>query len=352
MTSQEFTQHIGILLQSNSASEYLDKMLWSLHAAHGSLKGIIQDLAKAQPGSNAMNQEVNKLVSYLNEASSQFRPLRTRTVWAGVDDLHGKSQILYKTELTSNIAESIQNRLEKFSHSYEEFVKSYLPGPTFAVIDAGNDLFESLRAIKLTAKLASDALAPTSYINQSETELNLLLGSTQEAIAFARKLDALIAIYQELCELLSIPTTTHPLRIGKIESGSLWANVFGESKVIGLMIRLIESSTRYLHRNFTLEGKITEMPRKVEAVEAVLGLKQRLEEQGLDTSAMNEHIEKSSFLISQQLNTLLAGESRVVVNSIEVFVSQEMLKQAELTGENGLLTDESQMEKPIKSGDE
>jgi hypothetical protein len=170
-----------------------------------------------------------------------------------------------------------------------------------------------------------------------ERELTVLLANETDVSGFTRKLEALYEIYEELCSLLNVPLTSYPLRIGRIESGSLWAKVFGESRVIGLMIGLIESATHYFHRNFTKEGKIANIPRSVEAVDALLGLRERLEKQGLYTGELDNHISKSSILVAQKLSGLLAGEPNVTVNGIHLSVGAEVIEKARLAGGPKLL---------------
>jgi hypothetical protein len=72
-----------------------------------------------------------------------------------------------------------------------------------------------------------------------------------------------------------------------MEVGSLWLKIFGESKVIALLTRLIETGAGYLYRRFTTEGKIASIPRQVESVEAILRLTETLQEMGIDTTGGN-----------------------------------------------------------------
>jgi hypothetical protein len=107
---------------------------------------------------------------------------------------------------------------------------------------------------------------------------------------------------------------------------------------------LIEEAVHYLHRNYTRDGKIRNIPKKLEVVDSVLQLEIKLKEAGIDTSQMKDNIQKASVKISQQLNDLLGDESRVKVNEIVYSIGSEQekryIKQAEL-----LLLEESNPEK-------
>jgi hypothetical protein len=118
-----------------------------------------------------------------------------------------------------------------------------------------------------------------------------------------------------------------PLKIGKIESGSLWVKLFGESKVVALLTRFIEEGAEYLYRKFTIEGQISTIPRKIEVLDKVIGLRSSLQENGIDTAGLDDHIAKSGAIIGKDLNILLARQSSVRVNGRLTSVSNEMLKQ-------------------------
>jgi hypothetical protein len=77
------------------------------------------------------------------------------------------------------------------------------------------------------------------------------------------KLVAVETLYDELSRLLNVSTSEYPLEITKMEVGSWWIKIFGESKIIALLTSLIETWIAYLHRNYTQEGKIQSMPKRL-----------------------------------------------------------------------------------------
>lgn len=114
--------------------------------------------------------------------------------------------------------------------------------------------------------------------------------------------------------LFQISEETYPLRISKIESGSLLAKVIGESRVIGLMVELIKNAADWTYRNYTKEGRLTLVDRQIAAVEQLLGLKNKMENAGIDTTELRAHIEKSSMLVGKGLVKILEGEDHVTLN--------------------------------------
>ncbi len=142
-----------------------------------------------------------------------------------------------------------------------------------------------------------------------------------------RKLSALEGLYNELCRLLDVSTSEYPLEIVKIEVGSLWLKLFGESRVISLMTKFAESSVSYLYRNFTNEGKIMAIPQNVEVINSLLQLSENLEQSGIDNSVLKENIQHSAIILGQQLNQLLSGEPAVNVNGRNYSIAEEWEKR-------------------------
>jgi hypothetical protein len=116
--------------------------------------------------------------------------------------------------------------------------------------------------------------------------------------------------------------------------------IFGESKVIDFIINMMDRTINYIHRNYTLEGKIESFPRKVEKIESVLKLKKELEESGIDTSTMNDQLNKSSVIIAQQLTDLLEYQPIVKINKKLYSVGDEYTKKL-LPYQKKLLMDKS-----------
>ena len=139
-------------------------------------------------------------------------------------------------------------------------------------------------------------------------------------------------MYTEAAVLFRVNETEQPIRIGRIESGSLLAEVVGNTVVIGLIAKALAEGTKYLHRTYTDEGRIGQIPKNVRSMEALFGLQSGLQEAGIDTSSMSEEIAKGSAKMATCLNQLLGDEPNVVVNGTHITlgteVSRLMLEEA------------------------
>lgn len=319
MTSRDFIGLTARFIESSAPFEYLLSLLLVIAEAHESLSGDVSGLAAVQDNSNHVVPAHLRLTTKLRGVSERVRnEFESRKVWAGVEDLGRRVRDLAESEFAQEVGEKVATQLSRFSEIYEQFLKTYSVETTFILVDRGNDLYQTLDSMRTTAVLAEKALLPSPLVGDGETELDLSFSSAPTLAEFAAKVTALAEIYQKLCELFTVSTATSPLRIVKIETGTWAAKVIGSLPVIGLMTRLIESAALYWYRNHTAEGKFSMLPRKAEAVEAVLNLKKMLDQANIDTSAMDANIQGASVVLAQDLNTLLGGEPRIVINATEV----------------------------------
>lgn len=325
MTSNEFVKLLGVFLAESVAFDYFVELLLAISNHHHALGGSILDLARSESSANSAHSRQRVFSSELSEIGASLRAeLHTRRVWAGVEELGNRCHALAASPLTREVGEKIGNELSRFSEMYEDFLKSYSESATFSLLDSGNDLYISVDSLRMSAHLAEQALAePEIEPNETEAELELSFSSSPAFEAFAAKLTALSQMYHKLCELLQVSTATNPLRIVKVETGTWYVKAIGAIAPIALMSRLLENAVNYCYRNYTTEGKLSALPRKAEAAEAILRLKRGLDEAGINTTEIGANIQSAVVSLSQDLNTLIAGENRIVLNNAELTGSHD-----------------------------
>lgn len=343
MTSQELLDLLHGFCWRDAEPDYLRESLEQIYRWGIQLRPLVRQTISAHEGSSPSQNGVAKSRKQLDEISDFCRAWKVRQMFQAIEDLRLR---LHQSESYSlgQVAEDIERLLTAFAAEYEEFIRTYTEAQTLALIEAGTDLYHALSTFDVAAEYIQKSLKPEQQSADGEAELALKLDSTSDVKTFGAKLVAFAAIYEELCELVGVSVSVHPLKIVKIESGSWWAKVFGDSRVIGLMIGLIESSVRYFHRNYTQEGKIAAIPKSVDAIEALLGLKKSLEKQGIHNPELDHHLSKSSVVIAQRLNELLEDEPHVTLNKTEISVSQTILARTALEGRKNLLADSSPSE--------
>lgn len=220
----------------------------------------------------------------------------------------------------------IRDLVNDFATEYEQWLRDRRRSPRALqrMIEIASKIRRQREKWSWLKAIIEVNLADSSSPSDAESSLSLLLVAESDLPRFIEKLTALKFIYEEVSELLKVSPKKEPLRIARIESGSLWAKLFGEIRVVTLMISLIESTVRYLYRNFTDEGQLTVLPKSLETISLTLDLEKKLRDAGMETSEMKDNIQKSSILISKRLNTLLAGEPRIEINGHRHSVGSEL----------------------------
>lgn len=227
-----------------------------------------------------------------------------------------------------------------FEQLYDKFVATSSPSDALPVLRAAVRL-------KIKIQLFFDALRMFMGVSGADPEpgdeeaiLSLWLPARLDLKAFVEKLSALNALYSELCILFSVSESDHPLRIAKIESGSLWAKVFGDIRIIGMMVDFMREGALWVYRNYTVEGKVASVPRKVEAIDSLLGLSQRLKEAGHDISDLRPHIDKAAVSIAKELSTLLDDQPSVTVNEQSISLHEYGSRQLGAAAQRQLTNDQ------------
>lgn len=263
-------------------------------------------------GKSIDTNAATRLHSSLVSTRNAFTDKTHRQIFQSIEAFErGVSQ--FQAFETEGIAEKLIREVSDFADIYSAYLSSPSGSAAVPLLQSAQKLRARLDTFLLTLPLLR-GVTTEETLSSSEATLSLWLPGQLTLQEFVGKLDALRIVYGELCMLFQVSEDTHPLRISKIESGSLWAKVIGESRVIGLMIELIQNAANWTYRNYTNEGRLGLMDRQVAAVEQLLGLKNKLEEAGIDTTELRGHIEKSSKLVGKGLVKILEGEDHVTVN--------------------------------------
>lgn len=293
-------------------------------------------------GGEKLNQAAGGLQAQFSSLSRVTKQIVPRKVYKALEDFKSAIEESFDITLREHpFVAMLIHRVESFVTHYDEFLMHQ---------SAANSAKLMLEASHLNRQLAS-FLGAFDFIafagggqveaQEDETSVSLVLYETRSFQGFVDKLRAFQDLYSELCAIVGVSEAEHPIRIEKIESGSLWIKVFGETKVTQLVVALVESTAGYLHRRFTAEGQIASVPRKLESLDAAIQVSEKLQAIGVDTTEMNEYLRKGGVAISKSLATLLEDQPRVSINE-RVFSVGERLESLMLAQRATLLlTDRS-----------
>jgi hypothetical protein len=338
------------LMNSYQLLEKLEKFANLIATENPIIKNIRRIAGERQQAThliNALDQIVNIGLETSN-AKSLFENIRNtinqiplKEVFVGISNLEGSiDEVVLELGNSSNPFAGLRSDLESFNRSYDSFFQRNSYGEIINIVYSANSLVEDFETIhKFIVSLKVNLIEHIEY-GEFYQEATIFLNSKYSYREFIQKLDAIQEIYSEICLLMSISESEFPLQIIKIESGSLFAWIFGEAKVIDLFVGFIKDTVSFFYRQFTNEGKIEALSKHGEALEKILALNIKLEEAGIDTSESKEIISKSSVIIATKLNYLLLGEPEIELNG-ELLSLDSNLKQKYLTGSRIYLLTES-----------
>ena len=325
MLSFQIKEELERLLESFDEAKYFFDCLESIDSTFPTLNEYIQDVAT---GGDKASNAVNQLRNHLAQTRQKIGDVKPRSFFASLEQL--QTEIKQAKEYGFNDLsqlDEIENKLDTFSHTYETYIESYSPQSAGSMVVEARSLSALLDGFRKGLGFYLANIESEVPELEDGRELSIVLPSTMTLSEFIDKLKSIEVIYNELCMLTKVSSSEFPIQILKIESGSLWAKVFGNSKVIALLTSLIESGAGFVYRNFTTEGKLVSIPKKVESVEAVLELSKKLEEQGIDIKELNDHISKSSVMVAKELNRLISGQPEIVINNSKLSIGDEIQKK-------------------------
>lgn len=341
MTSNELSQKLSRLLDILDDDNLLINLLSELASVYDELIPVITEVMATdfskETGFYSFLNDKQKKVKIVIDKVKTVRPAK---ILIGLDKLVDDLQELsHSGRRDLLVFSSISTEIQTFYHEYEKSINNYTWAQTLNLMIAAKKLYNSILVYRDFVSLIKADLESTIDIPQDNKVASFFFQFTTEYEEFLNKLLAIDGLYSELCILANVSQSQYPLRIIKIESGSLWLKLFGESKVITLLTSLIESAASFFYRNFTNEGKITSLPRSVEAIEAILALTKKLEAEGIDVSAAKDNLQKAAVIMSAQLNQLLLKEPSIEIDGKKHSVAEALQDKYLLEGQRLLLDD-------------
>lgn len=300
----------------------------------------VKELRKILHRNSYLINALTKLsdLSYEHEPSltglSQFNSKITKEI-----KLTKHSDLLYELVSIRKIFENNENLFNSYSNTlirliddfiscHHKYIQDYRIDDGLKLILTANKLFGVLYGILSTIEGTYLKFEEKEYtINENNTELWLIMNPDMELPIVTLKLTAIVNIYRELCELLNINYLDYPLKIIKIETGSLWIRLFGETQIIKFIKEIFEKAIGYFHRNFTNEGKIEAIPKKIEVIEQTLHLRESLKKGGLKTEKLDQNIEKSAIILTENLNKLLQDQPVISIDGYQFSVGKTIEKK-------------------------
>jgi DNA repair exonuclease SbcCD ATPase subunit len=323
MLHQTLIQRIEGSLQSLDNATNLVEVLDSFEELN---ELVDQQIAGIAEGGNITGYG-NSLNAQFASLSSVIKQLNPRKLFKDIEvfQQHLLIAIGTDTDETKQVIK-VLDELDAFAEAYNVYVTNQIGANAFALLLVSRRLRQSLANLREFLEYITKNYSRTLTPAENEAEFSLFLLYVPHLPHFAEKLKALQALYEELCYLLDISVASCPLRIGKIESGSLWTRLFGDSKAVSLMISLVEGAAKFMHRNYTIEGKIASIPKKIESLNSILDFSNRLKANGVDVNSLEDKLAKSALSITDSLNILVSDQPLIEINGQVLSVGSEVQK--------------------------
>ncbi len=288
--------------------------------------------------------ELNKLIEVLRPEVNLTSPNQLILLGDKVKELD-LSKIFFEINTLKNSLEELALKLnsdsishllkifQDFEDTLQQYLKSVTPQNMANFIVTAKSLTYTRLIILEFIKLVSNSLIERKEILENEKELTLYFYNTYTYDDVLTKLKNIDEVYSEICFLFDVSKSEYPLRIVKVETGSLLVIIIGNLVVIGFIIWLFKEAIKYVHRNYTLEGQIESIPKKIDAAEKALKFSKKLEESGVDISTIKDDLGKSMLKIISPLNELVSNQAKIKINEEEISIGdeyeQKFLKESE-----------------------
>jgi hypothetical protein len=359
MNSYQVSEKIKVLASSVTSSVNLIKLIRELSSHEEKLEGFIREGMLYSGDNNRQAKAHNGYMAQIESARKVLDTAEIGEIFLEIANLKNLLEALKNTVDNSqeNLIENLLFQLNIYRNKYETVIKNRFSNES--LIDllkiSGKIDIDFSNLIRWSNFLSLELQNQPDFDTSNLLEFSIFLNSEYLYKEIVLKLQAIQNIYSEICQILGISEIDFPLRVVKVESGSLWVKVFGEPTAINFLIDVCKNTIAYFHRNFTKEGKIASIPRKTEAIENLLGFTQKLQDHGIDTTPMKENIRKSSLLITEEACKLLIGEAKVNLNNENFNISAEFKqryisesKKYLLTGSNDNSTQTLKLDNPLE----
>lgn len=255
---------------------------------------------------------------YLRTVLGEVRAIKARALFLSVEET---AEALLRLDGSlaggeDGAAARARRLLTRFSDSYEAFLESPSPRTVYTLVLSADMLRNALVTVAGTLAAVKSCLAggaPGADDDGDERrELSIHMPSPVEFHDFTEKLLALRDGYEAVGRLIRQGDAPAPLRIGKIESGSMWIRVSGQSDAIALLSRAVVATARWIYRNHEGGPKLPE-PSADQALE-LLGLESALRHAGVETGNLRDVISRLSMDLARCAATLVRGQPEMTVD--------------------------------------
>ncbi len=318
MLTYQLRNEINKILDALDESQTFIQVVENIYEAQQQTSSALIHNISKDASSGTLKSQYQRIRSCIQEVSH-------RELYASLETLQKciKESFDSAFELDRHL-KNLVDEIDSFSSVYDNFLSNPNYTNTARLGLVSQQLFVSIIATKQALRCVLSHLIEKEHeIPEGVKELSVYLPDSMDCKVFSEKLNSIYVIYHELCLLFDISEAESPLQIKKVESGSFFAELLGNNKIVNLMVDFLRLSASHFYHTYTKEGKIKALPTKLESANNVLDFVERLEKAGVDTNSMKDELEKTGHSIVRELNTLLIDQSEIVVNEKQIIIDKE-----------------------------
>lgn len=309
-------QRIESLLSVMQNAETLMKVINAFEREYDIIQNNMNILFEGSQDGGTRNNQLSVIYNRINDSVGAIKKdYGSRRLMKEISEIEEKIQFSLRNEFHEvDYLKSILNKIDDFANAYDKYISHSIVVNAYQLLNASHEFKKSISLFKDSLFFALKNISNDYECLEGEMAFSITLAYAENPKDFAEKILAINALYDELCFLLNVSQAESPLRIGKIESGSLFTKLFGDTRVVGLLCSFVERGFDYLHRNYTKEGRIASIPKQLEASNSILDYVKELEKSGVDVSEAKDSLAKGAAIIADNLNILIKGQSSIEIN--------------------------------------
>jgi hypothetical protein len=244
MLSFQLRKQLEIIL---GAYQDADAFLDGVRAIQELFPGLDEKLGRLGEGGSKGAEAANNIRSHLNQLRPKVTGMGFRSFFSSMEEFRRRLASIATFPIGDfQLMDQLLSRIDRFSEKYERYIQGYTPQAAGPLIVDSHALSESLNAFHLGVLLAHSNLEDGAEVGPAEQELSIHLPESISLEQFAEKLLAIHRLYTVIARIIGVNLASSPLKVQKVESGSLWSRVFGDSKVIELVVTFLRAGAAYM----------------------------------------------------------------------------------------------------------
>lgn len=322
-------QRIESLLSVPQNVETLMNVIDALEKEYSTLQIKLTTLLEGSQDATTRNNMLNDICNHVNRSVNTIKKdVGSRKLMREISNIEERMNYSLENEFhETEYLKSVLNKVNDFADTYDKYIRDSTLINAYQLLNIAHELKFILSQFSEVLHFILGNISSDYKCSEAEMEFSITLFYTENTKDFAEKILAINALYDELCFLLNVSQAQSPLRIGKIESGSLFTKLFGDTRVVGLLCSLVERAVEYFHRNHTTEGQIASIPKQIESFESMMNLIKKCEDIGVNVSESKENLAKGVTQLADNLNKLIKGQPSVEINGKQFSIGDKVSQQ-------------------------